>query len=248
MENYGYGWRARIGMVYPAVVAEIFLTEFFTIVPRGVTLSLTNLVIQSLTSKKGLEESIPLIYERAEWLAKRKVDVIVVGGTPMFHLMGVGSDRDMIDKLEKKFGVPVTTTLTAPIEAFKKLGVKKIAVASPYFEDQNVKVKKFLEGSGFEVVNIKGISAEIEVTHALPLETSYRHARRVFYEKPGAEAVYIPCAQFAVPYLQELENDIKVPVVNAVVSTIWHCFDLLKIQEPIRGHGRLLSLLGESAS
>ena len=42
-----YGWRARIGHIYPAVVAESFMYEFYRIVPPGVTLAQTNLVIQS---------------------------------------------------------------------------------------------------------------------------------------------------------------------------------------------------------
>jgi len=244
----GYGWRARIGHIYPAVVAETFMTEFFRIVPDGVTLAQNHLVIQSLNEKEGLEKSLALIDQCAEWLAKRKVDIITIGGSPMFRMMGVGSDRIIIDRLEEKFNIPVTTCQTAAVEAFKKLEVKKIAVASPYFDHQNSQVKQFLEGSGFEVINIKGLSMEIETIHTLPLETSYWHGKRVFHETPFAEAVYIPCAHFAVPYLQELEDDIQVPVINSLVALLWHCFTLLKIRVTIQGHGRLLASLTQYAN
>lgn len=239
-----YGWRARIGHIYPAVVAENFLTEIFSMLPKGVTLAMNNLVIWTL-KPEVLKESWKLIEERAEWLAKRKVDIITIGGSPMWRLMGVGSDRDLIDRLEKKFGIPVTTNQTVAIEAFKKLGVKKIAVASPYFDLENNSTKKFLEGSGFEVVNIKGLSKEPWEIHELPLETTYQHAKKVFYENPKAEAVYIPCAHFACPYLDELERDLRVPVVNSNTAMLWYCFNLLNIRDPIRGHGRLLASLSE---
>jgi maleate cis-trans isomerase len=240
-----YGWRARIGHIYPAVVAETFMCEFYRIVPPGVTLAQTNLVIQSLNEREGLEASIKRIDEAAEYLAKRKVDILTIGGSPMFRLMGVGSDKTVIDRLEKTFGIPVTTNQTAAVEAFKTLGVRKVSVASPYFDHQNAQVKKFLEGSGLEVVRIDGLSTEIEAIHELSFEASYHHARQVFFEAPHAEAVYIPCAHFAVPYLQELENDLQVPVVSSTTALIWHSFKILKIRACIVGHGRLLASLSE---
>ncbi|MBI4523808.1 MAG: hypothetical protein HY695_08365 [Deltaproteobacteria bacterium] len=236
-----YGWRARIGHIYPAVVAETFMYEFYRIVPPGVTLAQTNLVIQSLNEPQGLEASIKMIDQAAEHLAKRKVDIITVGGSPMFRLMGVGSDKVIMERLESKFGIPVTTNQTAAVAAFKNLGVEKVAVASPYFDHQNEQVKKFLEGSGFEVVRIRGLSHEVEAIHELPLEASYHHARKVFREAPHAQAVYIPCAHFAVPWLQELEDDLKVPVVSSLVAMIWHSFKILKIRPHITGHGSLLA-------
>ncbi len=239
----GYGWRARIGHVYPAVVAEAFMTEFFRIVPDGVTLAQNNLVIESLNQKDGLEKSLERIDQCAEWLAKRKVDIITVGGSPMFRMLGPGSDRILMERLEKKFHIPAVTNQTACVEAFRKLGAKKIAVASPYYPHQDAQVKQFLEGNGFEVVNIKGLSTEIELIHELPLETSYWHAKKVFLETPTAEAVYIPCAHFAAPYLPELEDDIQVPVITSLVAVLWYCFDLLKVHVDLKEHGRILSLL-----
>jgi len=216
-----YGWRARIGHVYPAVVAESFMYEFYRIVPPGVTLVQTHLVIQSLNERQELEDSIKMIEQAAEYLAKRKVDIITLGGSPMFRLMGVGSDKAIIDRLESRFDIPVTTSQTAVVEAFHSLGVKKIAVASPYFDHQNEQVKKFLEGSGFEVVHIQGLSQEVE-------------------------AVYIPCAHFSVPWLEELENDLRVPVVSSTAAVIWHSFKILKIRARVAGHGSLLASLSET--
>jgi maleate isomerase len=220
--------------------------EFYRIVPPGVTLAQAHLVIESLNEPQGLETSIKMIDRAAGHLAKRKVDIITIGGSPMFRLMGVGSDKVIIDRLEKSFGIPVTTNQTAVVEAFKTLGPSKIAVASPYFDHQNEQVKKFLEGSGFEVVRIEGLSQEIEAIHELPLEASYHHARKVFFEAPQAQAVYIPCAHFSVPWLQQLEDDLQVPIVSSTVALIWHSFKILKIRARISGHGSLLASLSEA--
>ena len=36
-----YGWRGPIGHVYPAAVAETYCSDFFRVVPEGVTLVMT---------------------------------------------------------------------------------------------------------------------------------------------------------------------------------------------------------------
>ena len=43
-----YGWRGRIGHVYPAVVAETYFTDFFRVVPEGVTLAMAHLSIEAI--------------------------------------------------------------------------------------------------------------------------------------------------------------------------------------------------------
>ena len=82
--------------------------------------------------------------------------------------------------------------------------------------------------------------------HELPLEASYHHARKVFFEAPQAQAVYIPCAHFSVPWLQELENDLRVAVVSSTAAVIWHSFKILNIRARIAGHGSLLASLSEA--
>src|SRR3972149_5349837 len=111
-----YGWRARIGHVYPAVVAESFMYEFYRIVPPGVTLAQTHLVIQSLNERHELENSIKMIEQAAEYLAKRKVDIIPLGGSPMFRLMGIGRDKPTIGRLVRRFDIPGSTSQTAVVE------------------------------------------------------------------------------------------------------------------------------------
>ena len=101
---------------------------------------------------------------------------------------------------------------------------------------------------GFLIINAFtpfSIKKEIEDIHTLPPEASYVHGKRVFYETPHAEALYIPCAHFAVPYLQKLEDDIRVPVVTSTTAMIWYCFKILNIYESIKGHGTLLASLAK---
>ena len=78
-----YGWRGRIGHVYPAVVAETYMTDFFRVVPEGITLAMTNLSIQAIRDE-DLKRSEAQLDQAIGFLAKRKVDCIIVGGGPIF--------------------------------------------------------------------------------------------------------------------------------------------------------------------
>ncbi len=236
-----YGWRARIGHIYPAVVAETFLSDFFRIVPEGVTLAMTFLSIEAI-KKEDLERSLGQMDRAADFLMKRGVDIITLGGAPMVRHLGPGADKKIIERIQKQTGIPTTTSQTAAVEAFREMGMKRIVVASPYHDDQNERVRNFLEGSGFEVVGIQGLRKDVAEIHEIPLERAYRHVKQTFLANPG-DGVYVPCAHFTVPHIEMLETQIGVPIITSTRAMIWQALKMLRIKESIEGEGRLLKTL-----
>jgi maleate cis-trans isomerase len=238
-----YGWRARIAHIYPAVVAETIFNDFFSMVPDGVTLLITNLTIRAL-KKEDLEDALEGIDHAAMLLAERNPDIIIIGGAPMIRLKGLGSDKELIDRIHRKTGILTSTSQTSAIEAFQALGAKKLVVASPYHDDQNEQVKNFLQNSGFDVLNIVGLRKNVVEIHETPLAEAYRHAKNVFLQAPDADAVYVPCAHFSVPHIAQLEREIGRPVVTSTMAMVWNAFQKLSIKPGIQGKGQLLEGLG----
>src|SRR5688572_7515924 len=74
----------------------------------------------------------------------------------LFTRLPFGTDREMGQKLTEKFGVPVAAGLTAEVEALKAMEIKKLVVGTPYEEEINQRLKRHLEASGFEVLQIAG--------------------------------------------------------------------------------------------
>lgn len=238
-----YGWRARIGHIYPAVVAETIFNDFFNMVPAGVTLVMTNLSIKIL-KQEDLERAFAEIDQAALLLAERKPDIIIIGGAPMIRLKGKGSDEELIRRIREKTGIMTTTSQTAAIEAFRELGAKRIAVASPYHDDQNEQVKSHLEASGFEILNIAGLRKNVDEIHEVPPALAYRHAKSVFMQAPEAQLLYVPCAHFSVPEIALLEQEIGCPVVTSTMAMVWYAFKKLAVKPAIVNRGRLLAGLG----
>ncbi|MFC1816165.1 hypothetical protein ACFL0M_09535 [Thermodesulfobacteriota bacterium] len=234
------GWRARIGYISPAN-AECSVYEFYKIIPEGVSLVTTCLSIKDLVPEE-LEAALRKVDAAAMDLARSEVDFIVLGGTPPGALKGVGSDRELIARIEKATQIPAVLKITASVEAFRHLKAQRISVTTPFEEPNNQKIKKFLEDSGFSVANIQGLGIRRNMDIArLPDYAPYQLARKTVLANPETDAIYIPCSQWRPSFcVDQLEKDFGVPVVTSNLSMIWHVFSALKLRGAIKGFGKLL--------
>ena len=238
-----YGWRARIGFICPSMTAETPLQEFPMVAPEGVAMALTCLSIQRL-ERDNIGESLAKLKDATAELARAKVDVIVLGGSPTITYGGYGFDKEVIRQMNEVTSIPCTTSQTGAVEALRRLGAQKIVLASPFAEDQNLLLKKFLEDSGFTVAAVKGLSLPVIDIGPMPAYTSYQLAKETFREAPDADVIYMPCAQMPTfKNIAPLEADLGVPVVTSLQAMLWHVFDMLDLREPVTGYGRLFQTL-----
>lgn len=238
-----YGYRGRIGFIAPGSTLETPPIEFYKIAPDGVVIVFTSIGIKRLT-KEDIEESLKGIEKAAGELARTKVDVIILGGSPPIILGGFGFDKKIIDRIKTVTDIPATTSQTLAVEALKTLKVKNLVVASPFAEDQNSLLKKFLEDSGFLVHNIKGLNMERIEYGMLPRNASYHLAVDACKEVKDFDGVYMPCGQMpTVEVIDRLEKTLRKPVVTSVQAMIWGALKMIGISDTITGYGQLFSTL-----
>jgi maleate cis-trans isomerase len=103
-----YGHRARIGYTSPPLTAEIFPSEFYRIVPDGVTLVVTSLAIVE-RSKVEVDPSYDISMKAARVMAAADVDIVVLGGVPINLSRGHDDAQAMIRDLEAELGVKVAS-------------------------------------------------------------------------------------------------------------------------------------------
>lgn len=236
-----YGWRARIGLIIPSLNTTIE-PEFNYLAPQGISVHVTRLLFEKGTAD-DLEKMAEDTDKAAHLLATACVDVIAYACTTGSLVKGLGWDREIIDVIERQTGIPATTTSTAAIQAFSELGVKRVAVATPYIQELNDKEKAFFEGHGVEVVNIEGLGYTTgEDLDREPPATAYKLARRV--DRPAAECVFVSCTGFkSIEVLDVLERDIGKPVLCSNTVTLWAVLKRLGLKEPIAGFGEILRRL-----
>lgn len=240
--NFAYGRKARIGHISPALW-DTTAYEYAKILPEGAIMVIKTLTVQELTPEH-FEEAFKTYEDAAVKLALEDLDYMTVGGSPVVSMKGAGSDRDLISRIEKKINIPTTTTITAAMDAFKAMSVKRLAVVTPYPEARDRERKRFLEGNGFQVVNIKGMGILKNIDLAKqPLSSAYNLAKKVYQETPDIDGIYISCGRWpTVDLIDLLEKELKKPVFTSVQTVAWSALRALKLKAN-KGYGSLLEIL-----
>jgi maleate isomerase len=238
-----YGYRGRIGFIAPGSTIETIPVEFYKVVPQGVTIVFVSIGIKRLT-KEDIEGSLKGIEQAAGELARTKADVIILGGSPPVIAGGFGFDRKIITRIGNVTDIPATTSQTLAVEALTRLGVKKLVIASPFGEDQNALLRKFMQDSGFFVHSVKGLGMERIEYGMLPRDASYRVALEACQSVADYDGIYLPCAQMpTIEIIDLLEKELGKPVVTSVQAMIWGALRMMGISDPISGYGQLFSIL-----
>jgi len=235
-----YGWRGKIGLIIPASGFPTDV-EFHKKVPEGVAVLSTRVPLKEVTPE-GLIKMGTYAEEASFLLAQAKPDIIVFACTIGSLVKGIGYDKEIMESINRRTGIPATTTATAVIESLNALKVKKIAITTPYSKEVNQVGKSFMENSGFEVVSISGLG--VVDTTKIPdvrYDKIYRLVKKGFTE--DANAIFISCTGIGViDIIETLEEDLKKPVITSNQASMWAALRKIKVGERIDGLGKLFEL------
>ncbi len=239
-----YGCRARIGFIAPASTIDTTAFEFYRMAPSGVLMVATLMGIRILT-EEDIGRALEALDRVAATYAREPVDIVILGGSPPVIHGGLGSEQELADRIERASGIQATTSQVAAIAALQALDVKKLAIASPFDDQQNSKLKLYLEGNGFEVPSVAaGLDEPLHNYSFLSNEASYRLGREAVRQAKGAvDGLYLPCAKWpTVENIALLEQDTHVPVVTSIQAMLWYCLRKLGLRDRIAGYGRLFEI------
>lgn len=234
-----YGYRARIGYTSPPAVTETFACEFYRIVPEGVTLALTTLNIVHMTAEE-LAEGARASIEGARLLARSDVSVIVLGGVPLNLALGFEGLERTMRELEDEFSIPVTSSLTAQVDALRVLGAGRVGVATPFGQDHDI-YEPYLSHYGFELAAQEGAGRTVLNLALADDRQAEDLARRLLAREPGIDTLYFPAPHWGiVGMIEPLERELGVDVVSSVQAIVWQGLRRAGVNDPIEGYGRLL--------
>jgi maleate cis-trans isomerase len=239
-----YGWRARIGFINPSSTLDTPAYDFYRMAPPGVTMVGTILGIRMLEDK-DITRALEALDRVAGQYVKDRVDIVVLGGSPPVILGGADSEERLIERMARASGTQATTSQTGAVVALKALGVRRVAVATPFDKHQNEKLKEYLEVRGFKVAAIDGLGVPLEEIAFLPSDKSYKLALDVVRRGGnGVDGIYLPCAQWPHPVenIALLESDTGLPVVTSLQAMLWYCLRKIGIRDKIKGYGKLFEI------
>jgi maleate cis-trans isomerase len=228
----------RFGLLTPSsnTVQE---PEFSAALPPTISLHTGRVAYRDITPQEQMRCVLELESECRK-LADADVDVIVFAATAPTLANGKGYDRELIKRMEDASSRPATTAATAFVDALARLNVTRIAIAAPWSKTMDKPMVRFMEASGFEVVNseVAGYIAGVELGRTGP-EAAYDLGRRA--DRPDAEAVIMPGGNWpAMSIVERLEGELGKPVLANNAVSLWAGLRLLKGGNSIAGYGVLL--------
>jgi maleate isomerase len=174
-------------------------------------------------------------------MARTGIDLMVLGGVPINLSRGYDNVDDLIRETQLRIGIPVTTSVTAQLDALRTTGARKIAIGHPFAADQDQLFVDMVEHYGFELAGIKGGGKGGRDLGSIPLEMSVALSRDLKRARPDADTVWLPCPHWACgEAIDDIEAELGVTVVTANQAITWHALRRCGIEDRITGAGRLL--------
>ena len=237
-----YGWRARIGLIVPSpnTVTE---TEFWRMAPEGVTIHTTRLLYRADEVDDPVADMEQFLPQTLEELRGLEVDVVAYACTASALKTPHEETRD---EVAKGVGCPAVTTMGTILEAFKALGVTRIAVGSPYPEEVNKAERKYFESQGLTVTADESVilfEAQQRLRHMNLVTEADVEELAKHIDSPDAEAIFLSCGDMAtLGIVDKLEKALGKPVVTSVQATFWGALRAAGIDDRIDGCGTLLAM------
>ena len=213
----------QLGYVIPHLYTDLDAYQFYRVAPEGMMLLTTGLNLTDYTLA-AVEQELPVLWQRFELLASKKVDRIALSGVPVASALGRTKMREILAEGEKRTGIACDTDLEAHIATLQHFGAKRIALATRWPERVNTALTRYLAEAGIEVVATRSRARSLEqnkyssaaADHDLALELG----REVLRAAPAAQALLMPGGLwFAIHAVPMLEAEFGRPVLLNILST-----------------------------
>lgn len=239
------GWRARIGFLVPPGNPTVE-PEMAELTPPGVSVHFTRM---SATGPAGTHDGqeernrsqIASLDEGVRLLAMISPQVIVMAHTATSYTLGREAEAELVRRQEASSGTRFVTAFGSVLEALTRLGVSKLAYATPYGAEMTQQGSDHLTLHGLEVVGVARLE-NVRNIYEENTERAYAVGRAA--DRPEAEAVFLSGVGMpTLAALQMLEDDLGKPVISAASAMMWNALRIAGVRSPKSGYGRLFEML-----
>jgi len=217
--------------------------EVFRLAPPGVTVHFHRMFLAGGEpgSHQGQEErnrqQAQHMEESARLLAMVKPAVIAMAHTATSYTLGKDGEAALTARIEGATRIPFITAFGSVIAALGRLGVKRVALATPYAREWTLRGKAHLEAHGIEVVSWGHLEDVSNIYDETP-ERAYELARSV--DAANAQAVFISGVGMpTIDVVARLEHDLGKPVVSSCSAMMWNALRVAGAGGKVSGFGRL---------
>ena len=205
----------RLGLLLPSsgTVQEV---DFYRRVPSHVTVHAARMRLPATTAADEVRMLDAHVLPAAADLATIRPDVVVFSCTSAGALRGRDYEARLCEAIAAAANAPVVSTMHAVRGELARLGLRSVAVVTPYPEVLTGPIRTGLEADGLTVTVASGLGLtdSLEIA-AVPPEAITRFAVETFRRGP-ADAVFVACCTFrAFDARDTIAAALGVPVVTS---------------------------------
>ncbi|MSR65165.1 MAG: hypothetical protein EXS18_05225 [Verrucomicrobiae bacterium] len=219
----------------------VYEQEFLTIT-RGIdgVIGVPARLLITTCDASGLAAMNEHIDQAARQLATCDPHLVIYMCTSGSFMDGNKGDEAIRTRVAGLTGKPTMSTSQAVLTAMKRLGLKRVAMLTPYNEDLTKREIGWLAANGVEVVDFhyRDIEQNLDRGAQFP-EKNFELARRLNWR--DADGIFLSCGNVRyLEIIEPLERLTGKPVVASSVATTWMALRMAGITEPIENFGQLL--------
>ena len=240
------GWRLKIGVVVPST-NTIVQPDFDDLKPDGVTNHTARISIpdMAIRTDDDFDRMVRLSAAEQDAAVDRVMTAapgcLVVGMSSLLVWDGLDAARERRRNLSERTGCPVTGGSFAVADALERLGLRRIAILSPYMPIADHHIRAFFVELGFQVEDFIGLKCPSPVAIAgITADTLTRALDEI--DGPGVEAL----VQFGtnLHFMQQAGEEERrrgkpVLAINAV--SYWHALRVSGLDDRVEGCGETLA-------
>ncbi|MGA8259649.1 MAG: hypothetical protein WB783_05490 [Arenicellales bacterium] len=236
------GSRARIGLVVLSNDQTIEHEYRCLLDLPGVAVYQSRIASSNTISKDTLREMEARITEATDLLLPGiRLDAIGYGCTSAS--MVIGEERVLALMRAARPECSCTTPITAARAAFEELGMKRIALLTPYADDINEHIRAYLEerGIGVPAMGSFNVPDDREVCRIGP--RAIRDAAIALGRREEVDGVFVSCTSLrAAGVIEAIEQALGKPATASTHAMAWHSLRLAGVDDHREGYGRLFRM------
>lgn len=231
--------RYRIGLV---TLSNDYVTEldFMNMRPSNdIAIYTSRLPNTPQCTVETLREMAPHITKATSLiLPEGHLDVIAYACTSGTAVMGFKKVQSLIQAVRPN--IACVTPLTSSLEALDRFDAQRISVLTPYVDDVNANIIRYLEANGKSIATFTSFKiVENEKMARVSPESIYHAALNA--DRKDSDALFISCTAIrAVEVIEKIEQKLGKPVITAVQAMFWQSLRLAGFNGKISGYGQLL--------
>lgn len=154
--------------------------------------------------------------------------------------VAVGEETALVQLQTGAPGAKATTLAGSVRKALAALGARRLAVATPYRDELNGGIARYLLNAGFELAEIQGLNLDYD-RDMIRVSPEFLIEFASAVDRPDADAVLVSCGALrTLDVLEVIEERLGKPVVCSNQAMLWDCLRLAGVEDRLPGLGRLL--------